>query len=301
MRYGFSVACLLLSILAAPLRAEVPRVVADIAPVRALVAEVMAGLGEPELLTRPGVSPHEVSLRPSQARALQDADLVVWIGPALEPWLEKPLAVAAGGAVLMELLGTGGTILLDYRGDPGEAPAGGGHSESGGAGTDPHAWLDPRNAVVWLGGIAERLAALDPENGDRYRANAAAARRRIQALDAEIAGQLADAPAYVAYHDGLQYFERRYGLKLAGTVAPGDATDPGPARLAELRRGIRDSGVTCVLSEPQLNPGLLETAIEGTGIAIRTVDLLGSGIDEGPEFYDRLLREIAATFADCSG
>ena len=72
-----------------------PRVAADIAPVHAIVARVMAGVGEPHLVIPPGASPHGYALRPSEARALQDADLVVWVGPVLTPWLADPIETLA--------------------------------------------------------------------------------------------------------------------------------------------------------------------------------------------------------------
>ena len=72
-----------------------PRVAADIAPVQSIAARVMAGVGEPGLILPPGASPHGYALRPSEARLLQDADLVVWVGPALTPWLADPIATLA--------------------------------------------------------------------------------------------------------------------------------------------------------------------------------------------------------------
>lgn len=105
-----------LALLAGPLRAEVPQVVTDIAPVHALAAQVMDGVGAPELLVRPGQSPHSYALRPSQARALQEADLVVWVGEGLSPWLEKPLAALAGDGRMLELMEAEGTVKLSYRG-----------------------------------------------------------------------------------------------------------------------------------------------------------------------------------------
>ncbi len=87
-----------------PARAEAPRVVTDIAPVHSLVAMVMEGVGTPSLLLDPGTSPHSYAMRPSEAAALERADVVVWIGPALTPWLERPLHNIAGRARVLTLL-----------------------------------------------------------------------------------------------------------------------------------------------------------------------------------------------------
>ena len=93
--------------------ADVPRVLADIAPVQSLVARVMQGAGTPDLLIPPGVSAHDMALRPSQARALSRADLVVWVGPEMSPWLGRALEAIEGRD--MVLLRVPGTQLYDMR------------------------------------------------------------------------------------------------------------------------------------------------------------------------------------------
>jgi len=107
--------CLVMILLAVPARADVPKVVSDIAPVQSLVARVMQGLGVPDLIVTAGSSPHGFALRPSQARRLQAADLVVWIGPELTPWLVKPIGTLAGKAEVLALLQVPGTQLLALR------------------------------------------------------------------------------------------------------------------------------------------------------------------------------------------
>ncbi|MFV0515550.1 MAG: zinc ABC transporter substrate-binding protein [Jhaorihella sp.] len=288
--------------LAGPLRADVPRVVADIAPVHSLVAQVMDGLGTPDLLVASGTSPHGAALRPSQARALQGADLVVWIGPELTPWLAKPVVTLAGQAALVGLLDHPGTARLEYRDSmaPESGAEHGGHGHDH-AGTDPHAWLDPDNASLWLGVIAAELAALDPANAESYRANAAAGQDRLAHLSERIEAQLAplgDRP-HVAFHDAFQYFEHRFGLTLAGSVALGDATDPGPARLAALRDRIAAMDLRCAFGEPQMNAGLLRAAADDGELRVVELDPLGMTLVPGPALYPDLLSAMADAVADC--
>ena len=95
--------------------ADVPRVAVDIAPVHSLVARVMQGVGDPSLIVAPGASPHEYSLRPSEAAALQEADLVFWVSPDLTPWLEGAIETLAGSATVTELLEVDGTTELPFR------------------------------------------------------------------------------------------------------------------------------------------------------------------------------------------
>ncbi|MGB5863720.1 MAG: zinc ABC transporter substrate-binding protein [Sulfitobacter sp.] len=94
---------------------DAPRVVADIAPVRAVVAQIMEGVGEPQQILPTGASPHGYAMRPSEARALREADLVVWVGPALTLWLEEPLDTLAGTAARLTLMDIEGTTELPLR------------------------------------------------------------------------------------------------------------------------------------------------------------------------------------------
>lgn len=95
--------------------AEAPRVAVDIAPVHSLVAQVMQGVGAPDLLVPQGVSPHDYSMRPSEAQALQAADVVFWVGPMLTPGLDETIETLAGDAVSVELAEVEGLALLEFR------------------------------------------------------------------------------------------------------------------------------------------------------------------------------------------
>ncbi len=335
---SFTLSAISLSVASVAAFAEPPKVATDIAPIHSLVAQVMNAVGEPSLIVRQGASPHGYSMRPSEARALQNADLVVWVGPALTPWFEKPLSSLAEDAVRLELLDVPGTLQLEYR-DLGDGDHGGEnvhddlddhgadmktdgedgdgderHSESGGdddhtgrddhrnhADVDPHAWLDPQNAQVWVLAIAERLADLDPENAEVYLLNARTTVEDLKTQERVLAAQIkgmSDQP-YVAFHDAYQYFENRFGLKIAGTVALGDASDPSPARVAALQSRIRGMGVTCAFAEPQFDPRLLEAAIETGNVTIRVIDPLGSTLEAGAALYGQLISAMAGEFIAC--
>jgi zinc transport system substrate-binding protein len=288
--------------LAGAARAETPSVAADIAPVHSLVARVMDGVGTPALIVPPGSSPHGHAMRPSEAAALQDADAVFWIGPDLTPWLGDAIASLAPDAAAVALLEAPGTTELAAR-DGALFDAEEDHeSDSHAHGPhDPHAWLDPLNARVWLGAIAEELAAVDPGNAAAYRGNAAAGQAEIDALVAEVEATLAPVRGhgFIVFHDAYQYFENRFELPAAGAIALSDAARPGPARVEEIRDRVAGAGVTCVLAEPQFNPDLVETVIEGTSLRSATLDPLGAGLPAGPDLYPQLLRDLATTLAAC--
>lgn len=344
--------------------AEVPNVVADIAPVHSLVARVMEGVGTPSMIVQPGASPHEYSLRPSEAAALQEADLVFWMGEDLTPWMEDAVETLASGAAVTTLLEADGTTLLDFRegalfeahdhGDDDhddhedeeehghddhdheehaeaddhdhdghdEADAHDdhdhddhdqakdadhddhGHDDHAGhdhGEHDPHAWLSPQNASTWLNLIAAQLSAADPDNAGAYFANAAAAREEMAALSAEITSTLDPVRGgrFIVFHDAYRYFETDFDFPASGAISIGDATDPSPARIAEIQGRIRDEGVDCVLAEPQFNAGLVATVLEGTEASTGVIDPLGAALEPGSALYPQLLRNMATTLAEC--
>ena len=102
----------LLAALAAGAASAAPRVATDIAPIHSIAARVMAGVATPELIVPPGASEHDYALRPSEAALLQDADLVVWVGPTLTPWLVGPIAALAPTAALVTLEDAPGIATL---------------------------------------------------------------------------------------------------------------------------------------------------------------------------------------------
>ncbi|MEM8849543.1 MAG: zinc ABC transporter substrate-binding protein [Pseudomonadota bacterium] len=361
----------------APAMADVPRVAADIAPVHSLVARVMDGVGEPALVIPPGASPHEYSLRPSEAAALQEADLVFWVGHDLTPWLESAVETLAEGAEVTTLLEVDEVNLLDFRegalfeahahgdddhGDHGHGDEAGhddhddhAHAEEAAADGDehgdhdhdhdhaeeaaddhdhdhdhaeeaaddhdhdeehaahddhaghdhgehdPHAWLSPDNAAVWLNVIAAKLSAADPENAGAYFANAAAGRAEIDALKGEIDATLAPVRGgnFIVFHDAYQYFETAFDIPAAGAISLGDAADPSPARIAEIQARVRDEGIDCVLAEPQYNPAMVTTVLDGTEAGTGVLDPLGSDLEIGQALYPQLLRNLADALADC--
>ncbi|SMX42452.1 zinc ABC transporter substrate-binding protein [Maliponia aquimaris] len=291
-------------------RAEVPKVVTDIGPVESLTALVMQGLGTPERLLPPGASPHEMALRPSQARLLSEADLVIWVGPDLTPQLARQIEALAPEARSLPLAKVAGTHLLPAReaglfahdhGDEDHGHDDHAHDD-GHAAHDSHPWLDPDNALVWLGAIASALAEADPDNAAAYNANAAQGAAEIATARAEagaLLAPLADVPLGVG-HDALQYFERSFGLTVLGAVSDSDSATPGPARLAALRDTYAATPPACLLTEPGTDPRLLG-AVADAGIPVVELDSLGAGLPQGPGLYPALLRDLAARIAECAG
>ncbi len=297
----------MLSLTAIPAFAAPPKVVADIAPVHALVAQVMEGVAVPDLLLNQGSSPHHVTLRPSQAKMLSGADLVIWVGPELSPWLGDALE-ALSAAQQIELVDNPATHLRQFSEaemaaedeDEHEDHDEGEHHHDH-DGVDPHVWLSPDNAAAWLPVIADQLAALDPENADTYRANAATAAEGIASLKADISAKLGayQGAEIVTFHDAFGYFARDFGLVIAGSVRPGDASAPSAAAVDALQAIVSEHNIGCAFTEPGFDPALLNAIASDAGIRIGVLDPTGAEQAQGAGNYAATLTAIADAAAGC--
>jgi len=327
--------------------AETPSVVASIKPVYSLVAAIMDGVGDPHLIVQGVESPHTFSLKPSRARTIADADVIIWIGPELEPALGKPIRSLGAGAAVVELATVNGLTRLPFRAggafedhekdddhrkgqehDDGHGHNEHGHNEHGHdehdhnehghdehdhdehdhdehdhEGTDPHLWLDPMNAALFAGAIAEALITADPGNATRYRSNADRLSSEISELSERVSTRMAPLKErpFIVFHDAYRYFEDRFGLAAAGSFTINPEIRPGARRLRELRHKIEELGAVCVFAEPQFSRKLLTVATDGTRARIGLLDPLGSNIADGPDLYVTLIQRMAESFESCLG
>ncbi|MFK0208214.1 zinc ABC transporter substrate-binding protein ZnuA [Agrobacterium sp. NPDC090283] len=304
-----------------------PDVVVSIKPVHSLVAAIMRGVGEPQLIVDGAASPHTYNLRPSNARRLEKADVVFWVGPGLEAFLEKPLEALASKATVVELEDAKGLEKLPFReggpfeahddGDEGhdahdghEAEEGAhdhghdhteGHEDHDHGAYDTHLWLDPANAKAMAQAIETALIAADAGNAATYQANTKKLIDDLDALDAELqetVKPVKDKP-FIVFHDAYQYFEHRYGVKTAGSITVSPETLPGADRVKQMQDKVRQLGATCVFAEPQFEPKLISVITEGTAAKSATLDPEAATLEPGPDLYFKLMRGIAGSLKDC--
>lgn len=311
-----TISALLLGSAPTPVAADTLDVVATIKPIHSLVAAVMEGVGHPRLLIDGAGSPHTFTLKPSDAKALNGARVVFRVSESLEPFTVRLARSLPKTVLLVTLEAVPGLTLYDLR--TGGAFEGHTHSSKGGkhthahshapakgkdaaAGTDGHIWLDPDNAKRIARHVAETLAKVAPAHADRFQANARALDAKLDALAPEIEQRLrtAQAKPYVVFHDAYQYFEQRFGLGPVASVTVSPDVSPSVRRLADLRAKIRELGATCVFSEPQFEPKIVETVVEGTSVRRGVLDPLGAAIPAGPEHYFLLLRALAGSLQTC--
>ncbi|MBY2931010.1 zinc ABC transporter substrate-binding protein [Rhizobium leguminosarum] len=305
--------------------ADAPVVVTSIKPIHSLVSAIMQGVGEPELIVDGAASPHTYNLKPSNARALQEAKVIFWVGPGLEAFLEKPLQALGRNASIAELDNAPGLVKLPFReggafephDDAPEHESASGQHESASAAPehehdhaeadhdhgafDTHLWLDPMNAKAMATMITTTLVAADPANALTYQGNAKALDDRLDALDTEIKGIVAPVKGkpFIVFHDAYQYFEHRYGIRVAGSITVSPETIPGAERVSEIHRKAGELGATCVFAEPQFEPRLVNVVIEGTRAKSGVLDPEAATLKAGSDLYFTLMRGIADSMKDC--
>ncbi len=350
-------------------------VVTSIKPVHSLVSGVMAGVGNPSVIIEGAGSPHTYSLKPSQAKQLQDAKLVFWMGDELETFLEGPIENIAQSATAIKLIDAHGLKKIKFReggmfddhghddhekhddhdhekhakkehddhdehdhekhddhdhekhddhdhekhddhdhekhddhdhekhadkehDDHGDHD---GHDDHGHGEFDPHVWLDPVNAKAIVHEIEEALVKADPEHASTYEANAHKMMDKLESLTAELRGELEPVheKGFIVFHDAYQYFEQRFDVAAIGSITVSPEVMPGAERVSELREKILELNATCVFSEPQFEPKLVETLVEGTGARTGVLDPLGATLTKGPDLYFQLLRNMASSLKKC--
>jgi len=319
-------------------------VVTSIKPVHSLVSGVMAGVSTPSVIVEGAGSPHTYSLKPSQAKQLQDAKLVFWMGDELETFLEGPIKNIANNATTIKLINAHGLKKIKFReggmfddhDDHGHDDHGhhehdsekhakekhddhghdehdhekhakkehddhDGHDDHGHGEFDPHVWLDPVNAKALVHEIEKALVKADPEHASTYEANAQKMMGQLDSLVFELRAELEPVhdKGFIVFHDAYQYFEERFDLGAIGSLTVSPEVMPGAERVSELRKKISDLNATCVFSEPQFEPKLIETLVENTGARTGVLDPLGASLAKGSDLYFQLLRKMASSLKKC--
>jgi len=271
--------------LTVPLEAKsAPDVVVTIRPLHSLVAGVMEGVGEPYLLLSGRQSVHHLTLKPSQVKAIHNADLLIWIGPIFENYLNK--IVQYSNVSTLMLMDVEDMVLLPLQAESMEV--------------DGHIWLDPMNAIRIVEAVAARLIVSDPENGGVYRENRKNLVQRLVHLDATLASIVKPAQdiLYLTYHDSLRYFENRYGLR-SELVTRHPEQPLSVKRVLQVKGIIAANGINCLFYGPDIQPERLAVFQEGLPVIGYAIDPVGFGVKAGPNGYFTIMGRIAQSFEQC--
>ncbi|MDE0409270.1 MAG: metal ABC transporter substrate-binding protein [Alphaproteobacteria bacterium] len=218
---------------------------------------------------------------PADARAVSQAEILVFNGLAFEGWLDRLVEASGFGGV--RVVATDGIQLIrleddddrhdDHARDDHDHAAKDDHADGHDHGAfDPHAWQNLANAVIYVDNIAAALAKADPANASTYYGNRAAYVAEIEALDAKIRetveGLSENRRTIVTAHDAFGYFSKAYGLRFVAPSGISTESDPSAADVAALIRQIREKGIKAVFVESITDQRLLEQIADETGASI---------------------------------
>ena len=303
------------------------KVVTSIKPIHSLASYLMNGVSKPDLIVDGYSSPHGFALKPSHAKMLQEADLIFWVGEGLENFLIKPLNSIAKKAEKIELMEIKGLKKLKFReknifdghDDHGHEEEGHdehkheedehkheeeGHDEHGHEGHahgeyDPHIWLDPINAKIILTEMVEHLIENDEKNSSVYKSNLGKALKDIDKLIKDVKAELNKDISFIVFHDAYQYFENRFNVTVLGAFTVNTDVMPGAEQLSEIREIIEHDKVSCIFSEPQFNPDIINAVAKDMDIKTGVLDPLGATLDPGKRLYFKLIKNISSSFKGC--
>ena len=301
---------LITALLAVSLPVRALEVLTTIKPLGFIAAAITEGVSEPKVLLPTGASPHDYSLRPSDMRSINEADLVVWVGPELESFMAKPLAKHPHALTLtlvpgMPLFNYATQASQDDHDHEHEAHEHGdqddGHEGHHHEGVDPHLWLGPAQAKAIATAIATKLGKQDPANQARYAANLAAFKGKVDARDKVIAEQMkaVNEKGYFVFHEAYGYWERHYGMSSRGHFTVSPERRPGAKTLVEIRKALEEKQASCIYAEPQFSPAVIESVARNTGARVLLLDEVGEQVQLGPDAYLQFMQQLAEAFAQC--
>ncbi|UJJ33003.1 zinc ABC transporter substrate-binding protein [Halopseudomonas maritima] len=274
------------------------RVLTTIKPIQLISSALLDGIDEPAVLLPPGASPHAFALRPSDRRALAEAERIYWVGPGLELFLEGVLHDSPNARELMDVPGL---TLREYA----EAHSEHGHEhhdhEHDAGNLDAHIWLSPDNALTLARWMKADLAPLYPEQQSRLDANLARFEQQLEALDAALHRRFAplkDKP-YFVFHDGYAYLEEYLGIEHRGVFSLSHEVQPGARHVNALREQLQRAGHACVFSEPQFTPRLVQSLTAGLPLDSAQLDPLGAATPASADGYLQMLSSLTDSLAGC--
>jgi zinc transport system substrate-binding protein len=277
------------------------KVLTSITPLQLIASEILAGATQPGVLLPPGASPHQYSLRPSDVRKVQQADLIFWVGPELERFLEKSLGQTHATVVTLmdeeeahhEDATQSSSLPNSHHEDEGD------EHDHGGA--DPHIWLDPLHALEIAEVIRDAAVKVAPAQKAQLDSNYAEFSAALLALDKQLMLELSPLATrgFVVFHDAYHGFVTHYNLLQLDAITVNPSRKAGAQHLAELREAVIQSKAVCIFSEPQFSAGVLQAVTSGSTIRTAQLDPLGQSITPGKGAYLAFLTDFAGVFKGC--
>jgi zinc transport system substrate-binding protein len=277
-----------------------PRVVVTLKPIHSLAAKVMENVGTPELLLPDGASPHTYQMKPSTLKQLNEADMIIWVGPSLETFMQKSMNYIHPPQVLLTL-----SRVKDLKTWPQrqgrEWHDHHHHDHDHNNEIDPHLWLSTENAGIIIEAISNALSQKDPSNAARYQANAQQAKTELAALQTRLQAQLnaVHEVPFLVYHDGYQYFEKKFNLNAKGTLLANPHLPLSAYGLKKIKEQIQSQHIQCVFRETEFSDKLIQDNLKDLNVRIIELDPLGIHFPAGPHHYFQTMEALGNDLQTC--
>lgn len=262
-------------LMAGPLSSASAAVVTSIRPLGFIASAIADGVTPTEVLLPDGASPHDFALRPSDIQRLRSADLVLWVGPDMEAFLNKALVpISATRKLAISELPAVKPLLMKGEDDDDHEHAGEAHNHADDdhghhhGEYNMHVWLSPEIAKVTAIAIHDRLLELMPQNKDKLDANLRQFENLLTQTDKNVGNMLTpvQGKGYFVFHDAYGYFEKHYGLSPLGHFTVNPEIQPGAQRLHQIRTQLVEQKAVCVFAEPQFRPAVINAVAKGTKV-----------------------------------
>lgn len=272
-------------------QAAEPVVLVTVKPLAWMAQALVPAGTDVQVLLPEGISPHDYQLRPVDVQRVNSSALLVWVGPALEPWLAqlaKQQATDKSVALLPDVLHTDAHHHHE--------------EETHTVQHDPHIWLDPLALRDQASVIAADLVKLFPADADNIRQRQVQFEKEMTALDAELATKFApvSAQGFVVYHDGYQRLVQRYHLNQRAAVWQHESIATGARDRAKLLQLLNSGSVRCVFYEPEYGADAVNTWLGKASLNVKMVELdpMGAHAKNYPDFLRDLIEKMARCLAD---
>ena len=283
-------------------------IVASIKPVGFIASAIADGVTPVDVLLPDGASEHDYALRPSDVKRLQNADLVVWVGPEMEAFMTRSVA-ALPEKKNLEIVQISGVKPMLLRGgedddhhdhDDAEHDHDAEHQHHHGE-FNMHLWMSPEIAKKTAVAIHGKLLELMPQDKAKLDANLQHFEAELANTDQRIISQLAPVKdkGYFVFHDAYTYFEKHYGLSPTGHFTVNPEIQPGAQRLHQIRTQLVEKKAVCVFAEPQFRPAVIDAVARGTQVRKGTLDPLGTDISLGKDSYVKFLSQLSSQYETC--
>ncbi|WP_454123152.1 zinc ABC transporter substrate-binding protein ZnuA [Kosakonia sp. Marseille-Q7440] len=283
-------------------------VVTSLKPLGFIASAITDGVTTTEVILPDGASEHDYSLRPSDVKRLQNADLLFWVGPEMEAFMVRSAqqVPAQKQVVMAQLDGVKSQLMKGADEDEHEGHEGHDHDENSEhhhhhGEYNMHLWLSPEIARLSAVAIHDKLVEVMPQSRAKLDANLKAFEASLAQANKQVGNELAPlkGKGYFVFHDAYGYFEKQYGLTPLGQFTVNPEIQPGAQRLHEIRTQLVEQKAVCVFAEPQFRPAVVEAVARGTSVRMGTLDPLGIGIKLGKESYPQFLTQLSSQYASC--